>query len=49
MIYIAGIGETDNRVDQQICFLIASSPECQLLMRAVHRVARLEGNDLAPA
>src|SRR5262249_35784955 len=49
VIDIAGLGHTDNRMDKEACFNLFRGPEGKFDMRAVHRVAGLEGNDAAPA
>ena len=49
VIDVAGLGHADDRMDQQVRLDVARRPERQLLVRAVHRVARLERDDLAPA
>ncbi|MPL71146.1 hypothetical protein SDC9_16917 [bioreactor metagenome] len=49
VVDIAGLGEADHRVDQQVRLGFLRGAEGQLLVRAVQRVAGLEGDDLAPA
>ena len=49
MVHIAGFGQADDRVDQQVRLCFPGRAEGQFLMRAVQRVARLEGNYAAPA
>jgi len=49
VIDVAGLGHADHRVNQQIRLHFACSPERQLLVGAVQRVAGLEGDHLAPA
>ena len=49
MVDVAGLGHADDRVDQQVGLRLAGGAEGQLLMRAVQRVAGLEGDDPAPA
>ncbi len=49
MIDVARLGHADDGVDQQVGLDVARGPQRQLLMRPVHRVSRLECDDLAPA
>jgi hypothetical protein len=41
-------GDVDHRVDEHVDAVLARSADGQLAMGAVHRVARLEGDDTAP-
>ena len=49
VVDVAGLGHADDRVDQQVRLRLAGGAEGQLLVRAVQRVAGLEGDDPAPA
>lgn len=49
VVNVAGFGQADNRVDEDVGPLRAGSADRQLAVSAVHGVASLEGNDLFPA
>ena len=49
VIHITGFSDTDNRLNQQIGFQLASSAESNFLVSAMHRVSSLKGHDLTPA
>jgi hypothetical protein len=49
MVHVARLGHADDGVDEQVGLRLARGAEGQFLMRAVQRVARLEGHDAAPA
>ena len=49
VIDVARFGHADNRVDQQVGLRLFCGAEGQFLVRAVQRIAGLEGNNLAPA
>ena len=49
VVDIAGLGQADHRVDQQVGLALARGTEGQFLVSAMQRVARLERHDLAPA
>ncbi len=49
MVDVARLGHADDRVDQQVGLRFPGGAEGQFLVRAVQRVAGLEGDDLAPA
>lgn len=48
VVNIAGLGETDDGVDEDVCLAIARGTDGEFAMGAMHGVARLEGDDLAP-
>ena len=49
VVDVARLGQAHDRVDQQVGLRFAGGAEGQFLVRAVQRVAGLEGDDLAPA
>ena len=49
VVHIAGLGQADNGVDQQVRLRFTRGAEGQFLVRAVQGVAGLEGHNLAPA
>ena len=49
MVDVARLGHADDRVDEQVGFFFLGGAERELVVRAVHRVAGLEGDDLPPA
>ena len=49
VIDVAGLRHADDGLNQQIRLDLFGRPERELLVRAVHRVARLERDDAAPA
>ncbi len=49
VVDIARLGHADDRVDQQVGLGLFRGAEGQFLVRAVQRVAGLEGDDAAPA
>jgi hypothetical protein len=49
MVDVARLGHADHGMDQQVRLRLARGAEGQFLVRAVQRVARLEGDDAAPA
>lgn len=49
VVNIAGLGETDDGLDQDIGLLGASGANRQLTVSSVHGVSGLEGHDLLPA
>ncbi len=49
VVHVTRPGQSDHRLDQQVGFDLAGRAEGQLLVRAVQRIAGLEGHDLAPA
>ena len=48
VVDVAGLRETHDRMDQQIGLHLFGGAERELEVRAMQRVARLEGDDLAP-
>ena len=48
VVHVARLGHPDDRMDQQVRLQVFRGPEGQFLMRAVHGIACLKGNDLAP-
>lgn len=48
MIDIAWLGESDDGVDEDVGLALTGSADGQLAVSTVHRVAGLEGDDLAP-
>ena len=49
VVDIARLGHAHDRMDQKVGLSFPRGAEGQFLMRAVQRIARLEGDDLAPA
>ncbi len=49
MVQVSRVGQSDHRVDQQVGLDLASRPEREFLVRAVHRLAGLIRHHLAPA
>ncbi len=49
IIDVAGFGHADDRMDEEAGFDLFRGAEGKLDMRAVHRIACLEGDDAAPA
>ena len=49
VVQVAGLGQAHHRVDQQVGLDFLGRTQGQLVMRAMHRVPRLEGHDAAPA
>jgi hypothetical protein len=49
VVDVAGLGHADDGVDQQVGLRLLRGAEGEFLMRAVKRVAGLEGHDAAPA
>ena len=49
VIDVAGLGHADDRMDEEAGFDLFGCAEGEFDMRAVHRIACLEGDDLAPA
>jgi len=49
VVDVAGLGHADRRVHEQVRVDVARRPERQLLVGAVHGIARLEGDDALPA
>ena len=49
VIDVARLGQADHGVDQQVGLGLGRGPHGQLDVGAVHRIAGLEGHDLAPA
>ena len=49
VIDVAGLGHADDRMDEEAGFDLFRGAESELDVRAVHRVAGLEGDDPAPA
>jgi hypothetical protein len=49
MVDVAGLRHADDGMNQQVCFDVLRSAKRELLVRPVHRVARLERDDAAPA
>ena len=49
VVHVAGLRHADDGVDQQVRLRFAGGAEGQFLVRAVQRVAGLEGHDAAPA
>jgi hypothetical protein len=49
VVNVAGLGETDHGVDEDVGLAGSCSADRQLTMSAVHGVPRLEGDDLLPA
>ena len=49
MVDVAGLGHADHGLDQEVGLGRLGGAEGQLLVRAVHRVAGLEGDHAAPA
>ncbi len=49
VVDVAGFGQTDNRVDQQVGLRFTRGAKGQFLMRPVQWVAGLERHNLAPA
>ncbi len=49
VVHIAGLGHTDHRVDQKVRFDLLGGAEGEFDVRAVHRIAGLEGYDTAPS
>jgi hypothetical protein len=48
MVDVTGFGETTNRVYEDIRLVLARGTDSQLAVRPVHRIARLERDDLLP-
>ena len=49
VVDVAGLGHADDRMDEEVGFDLLRGAEGELDVRAVHRVAGLEGDDAAPA
>jgi hypothetical protein len=49
VINVTGLGQTNDRVDEDVGLAGASSADRQLTVSAVHGVPRLESNDLGPS
>ena len=49
VIDVAGLRHADDGMDQQVRLDLLRRAERELLVRAVHRIARLERDDAAPA
>ena len=49
MVDVTGLGEADDRVDKDIGLALAGGADSELTVSTVHRVAGLEGDDLAPS
>ena len=49
VIDVARLGHADDRMDEQVGFFLLRGAERELVVCAVHRVAGLEGDDVAPA
>ena len=49
VVDVAGLRHADDGMDQQVRFDVLRRAERELLVRAVHRIARLERHDPAPA
>ena len=49
MVDVAGLGHADHRMEQQVGLGELRRALGQLLVRAMHRVAGLEGDDARPA
>ena len=49
MVDVARLGHADDRVNEEVRFDLLCGAERELDVRAVHRVAGLEGDDAAPA
>jgi hypothetical protein len=49
VVNVTGLRQANDRVDEHVCLLRTSGSDRQLTVSAVHRVSRLESNDLLPA
>ena len=49
MVDIARLGHADDRMEEEVGLRLPRGAESQFLVGAVQRIARLEGDDLAPA
>lgn len=49
VVDVTGLGQTNDRVDQDVGLALAGSADRQLTVSAVHGVAGLESDDLGPA
>ena len=48
MINIAGFGETDNGMDQNVGLVRSGGADGEFTVSSVHRIAGLKGNDAGP-
>ena len=49
VVYITGLGDPDNGVNENIAMLLTSCTDGQFAVSAMHRISGLEGNHLAPS
>ena len=49
MIDIAGFCHPDNRMNKKVGLVFLDSAKSQFIMRPVHRVSGLKGDDLSPS
>lgn len=47
-VHIAGLGETDDRLDEDVGLMLSGGADGELTVSSVHGVAGLEGDHLAP-
>ena len=49
MVNITRLGHSNHRMNQEVCLHLLGRPQCKLLMRPMHRVARLKRHHLTPS